>query len=362
MSAVNTLHDEAMDLASFAMMERARGNSEKASELFELALEKELDAISELREPVEPSFSVLHRSAASLALDCNQFRKAEQLVAKALAEEPPAEIAEELRYVWEQATFQRRLEEAPSSLGGSASLTFSGKPVVGSSGIMADFVAKVLAAFEKAIASVGASEHGPLNWMGPIPNRDDYRLVITNIAYGSFGFEVEGASHRTGLTSDYSQVDAAIDRVKNIMNASVEADDDYELIDLIGNIDRRAIKDVSEFLQIVADSEAVCSLKFEGEVFRYRDTYQVERSAKRLGRIRNEEDIELVGHFRGFLPSSRRAEFSVESTGEVITGPVSSSISDVIERYLNESVTITVRRRQMEGGKPHYTILDVKVY
>jgi len=44
-----------------------------------------------------------------LALDCNEPRKAEQLVAKALSMDPPQEIAEELRDLYEQINFRRHL-------------------------------------------------------------------------------------------------------------------------------------------------------------------------------------------------------------------------------------------------------------
>jgi hypothetical protein len=40
---------------------------------------------------------VLFRSAATLALECGEFREAEHLIAMALIGEPPAEIAEERR-------------------------------------------------------------------------------------------------------------------------------------------------------------------------------------------------------------------------------------------------------------------------
>ena len=110
MSAINDFHHEAMDFAALAFMERARGNAEKAIGFFEQALEYEVAAIDALDEYVEPTYSVLHRSAATLALDCKLYRKAEQLAARALAQEPPGEIAEELRDVLEQANFSRHLE------------------------------------------------------------------------------------------------------------------------------------------------------------------------------------------------------------------------------------------------------------
>ena len=110
MNTSNDLHRRAMDVAALALMDRMHGNTKQERARFERALDLELAAIAELEEPVEPTFSVLHRSAATLALDCNQFRRAEKLVATALAHEPPPEIADELRDLLEQVNFQRHLE------------------------------------------------------------------------------------------------------------------------------------------------------------------------------------------------------------------------------------------------------------
>lgn len=104
-----TLHREAMDLAEQAALAQAEGRS--AKDLYAAALEKERQA-AELVAPLvdlEPTRSVLFRSAASLALDCGDYRTAEQLIARALAGNPPDEIAEELRDLLEQVYFQRHL-------------------------------------------------------------------------------------------------------------------------------------------------------------------------------------------------------------------------------------------------------------
>lgn len=79
------------------MLERTRGNITKTARLYAEALELELAAIALLPEPVEPTHSVLHRSAGWMAFNCGKYRKAEQLAAFALAQEPPPEIANELR-------------------------------------------------------------------------------------------------------------------------------------------------------------------------------------------------------------------------------------------------------------------------
>lgn len=96
---VRDSHNRAMEFAERAFMVRVQGNIEESTKLFEEALEYELAAIAQLEVEgrIEPTNSVLHRSAATLALDCNQPRQAEQIATKALAQDPPQEIADELR-------------------------------------------------------------------------------------------------------------------------------------------------------------------------------------------------------------------------------------------------------------------------
>ena len=94
-------HDYAMEAAFFADLERKRGNEEEAVPLFERALNLELKALAEMKESEGLWWSVLHRSAGWLALDCNQPRLAEKLACKALAGEPDSTIADQLRELLE---------------------------------------------------------------------------------------------------------------------------------------------------------------------------------------------------------------------------------------------------------------------
>jgi hypothetical protein len=111
MSRAAELHRRAMDLADRAMMEAIRGHSKAALSLYQDALPLERDAAFAAREERlgEPTTSVLLRSAATLALDAQNPREAERLVATALAGEPPDQIADELRDLLEQIHFRRHL-------------------------------------------------------------------------------------------------------------------------------------------------------------------------------------------------------------------------------------------------------------
>jgi len=108
---VSSLHNEALDLAEKAFFEK-RKNSKKASSLFKQALEKEKSAafLAKNSHASESTIAVLLRSAASLALNANEYRESEKLVGLALSGNPPDEIAEELRNILEEINFSRHLD------------------------------------------------------------------------------------------------------------------------------------------------------------------------------------------------------------------------------------------------------------
>jgi len=116
MKSVRELHTKAMDLAELAFVVKLRGNLEKANQLSRQAFEYEAQAAKLVPdEPSsEPTRSVLYSSAASLALDCNEFREAERLIAAGLAGYPPEEIAEELRELFETVNEKRHLSSYES--------------------------------------------------------------------------------------------------------------------------------------------------------------------------------------------------------------------------------------------------------
>lgn len=99
MNELDRLHQEAMELVDRAILCRRQGKPEAAIELLNAAFiqEKAAADLSALDLALEPSRSVLHRSAASLAIECHEFRSAEKLIGRALSGNPPADIAEELR-------------------------------------------------------------------------------------------------------------------------------------------------------------------------------------------------------------------------------------------------------------------------
>lgn len=109
MNEITTIHEEAMDLADQAYMAKRHGDGSAAAALTQRAFELEFSAAEKLRNNLEaePTRSVLYRSAASLAIDLNDFRNAERCIAIALSGNPPQDIADELRDLLNQVYTQK---------------------------------------------------------------------------------------------------------------------------------------------------------------------------------------------------------------------------------------------------------------
>ena len=85
MNNVRTLHEQAMDLAEQAAIKKLRGDSSGMEEILQRALALEAKAAGMVADDMEaePTRSVLHRSAATLAVQCGELKQAEKLIAVA---------------------------------------------------------------------------------------------------------------------------------------------------------------------------------------------------------------------------------------------------------------------------------------
>ena len=244
----------------------------------------------------------------------------------------------------------------PARWPATAQLTFNGDPVEGRRGIDAGFAHHALGKYEIAVATAGASLVGPLKDKGSIPNRENYRLLITNVAVGSFGFEIEEANPTDG--PDPSPTERGIEQVHTLLKTSASTDDDED--DTIATAHPRVLSNVHGFLKTVAKHQATCSLAFNGDRFRFQDTAQVRRSLDILNPTNiHVEQREFLGYFSGYLPGSSKAEFVNYATGERIAASVDRSVrnSNEINDILEQPVILRVRIRQAGARKPNYTII-----
>ena len=197
MSAINDFHHEAMEFSARALMARMRGNTEEAAALFERALENELAAIQDMEARgsfAEPTYSVLHRSAGTLALDCKNYLLAKQLAAKGLARVKHPEIEKELDELFEKVNFHRRLELKGVELGdGEMQLSLLGPEVGFGTVPLPDFTGRantVETFIYRIVERMGGSlfrEKGP-------PKKhiqDNYRTYASTPIPGSFAISLK---------------------------------------------------------------------------------------------------------------------------------------------------------------------------
>lgn len=113
---IQELHNKAMELADKADILKMQGNADESSVVFQQSLEAEREAAFAARQQQvgEPTESVLFRSAASLAFTIGDYREAERLVCQGLAGNPPSEIAEELRNLYDAVSMERNMLQMES--------------------------------------------------------------------------------------------------------------------------------------------------------------------------------------------------------------------------------------------------------
>jgi hypothetical protein len=238
-----------------------------------------------------------------------------------------------------------------------AKLTFNGLPVVGRHGIFAEFGMKAVSSFTEAVSSVAASLRGPLSAMGPIPNRDQNQLLITNTALGSFGFELE--EYRPQLTTviEESYLSVALEKTRALLQSTLSSDE--ELADIASDTDPRAMEKVRAFLRVLADNDAVCALEYGQSLVRFQTVSQVQSSLARLEADNlHERQEELTGVFEGTLPNARTFEFKLAENGQILRGKVASNVEaiDQINEHRHVQVQISVTVTQVGNGRPRFVL------
>jgi hypothetical protein len=243
-----------------------------------------------------------------------------------------------------------------------ARLTFRGKPVIRSDGILTKFAVNALNKFQVVVDAVGASQDTQLGSRGVVPNQDRYRLMVTGAGpFGSFGFEVEEAPKDNNmLDPELSPVKEAIDKAKSIMVSASELKDD-DLTKAMLDTDPRAIVAIRDFLRLMNDNEAICILESDSGSIQLGNMEQIEaiEECLDLENIR-ETDIDIIGRFEGALPSHRTFEFFIENRNEMIFGKVGSEIKNVreINDILYKPARIHIHTKQVGTSRPRYTLIS----
>ncbi len=271
--------------------------------------------------------------------------------------------------VLDRASLEARLEEVeewlaeasePEREPARAILTFNGRPVTGSEGILADFATKALAAFTDSITAVAASLHSPLAPTGPIPNRQQHQMMITGTARGSFGFELQESLAQLDLEGD-STVARALVSTQNLLAGSIGVDDE-QLAEAAADMDQRALEKIRGFVSILTDNEAFCTFKHADKVFQFSDAGQVRRSLERLSQdYLSEAEQTLTVRFGGALPHRGSCEFQLEGSDEWLTARIGPAVEnpDSLNDHRLQWVSASMLVTQAGRGKPRYKLLKL---
>ena len=90
-------------LSQEAFMCIVHGKEAEAIPLYEQAFELERQAALSLlnRDDIEPTRSILFRSAAAIAKKCHRYRDSEKMIGHGLAGNPPDYVAEQMREIYD---------------------------------------------------------------------------------------------------------------------------------------------------------------------------------------------------------------------------------------------------------------------
>ena len=248
----------------------------------------------------------------------------------------------ELQYSHRQDVLKKELEEIEKTVTTSANvvLFFGGKPVLGSRGIAAEFAGSALEKFQDLVTRTFAkAELGPLGKRGPIPQKENTQLMVTELARGSFGFVLDEMSEQSELQE--TALKLMVDEVARIVEDTGSPNEpDFEAI--LENLDPRTLIALKEFFVILDNSEATIRIVDDERDF------VLDKQAVHRGRLRTEatsiEEKESFtsGQILGFLPEHRKFELK-PADGEVIYGSVSKEAAEQYQAMVTTGLNVVGR-------------------
>jgi hypothetical protein len=354
---INDLHDRAMEFAGNAFYADVRGDYATAANAFQQAYELERRAALLLVDypSAEPSRSVLLRSAASLALDCQQFREAERLVAIALAGDPPDEICEELRDVLEMAYFRRHLSLRGIELdSGELQVALTGQAVGCGIAESGEFLRRA-EVMEKVLIRTVERLHGlPFRESGSPSKKtmEGFEIFWSTPRAASFAVSI-----RLGRPMNCQQLLPGFACPKDVLDDFLGCvrDFDADSVDAL----RKRITDESYFNNFVAlarklapDGERISSVGFTSIRRNQREEVALTHRARTEvhGNHEPTSTVEVVGTVRSADERSTRRHpaFGVEDdqgkTQNVVVQP--GILQDIVRPFWGERVRVLAGRKQ----------------
>lgn len=241
---INELHFQAMNFAEEAYLASHRGDKNAFIDLSIKAykLESEAANLLMMKFDLEPSRSILFRSAASLAIDIGEFREAERLISAALMGNPPEVIADELRDLLEKVNFQRHLDLRGVTLEEDEfQFSIIGQTVGFGIALSDPFVERVQV-FEKLLYRTAERQLGrSFREKGKLPKliSDNYPVYLSIPRAASFAVSFKIGHPTDQLNLDLPRVNTSADIIDEVVNCFELLNNNYDDI-LKSKFDDRA--------------------------------------------------------------------------------------------------------------------------
>lgn len=260
-------------------------------------------------------------------------------------------VSEEYGDIVGSHQFRKRIEQIHAEISAleeqeptkaSVALYFSGRPVLGTRGIAAEFAGRCLENYQDLVSKTFARrEAGSLGERGPVPFRQNTEMMVTGVTHGSFGFILDEMTEQSSLYE--TQLKQIVKEVSLTLE-KFSADSDSEFLDFASEIDQRTVVSLRNFFQAMDSSSA--TLRIVEDIHElHLDSAAVRRARERSESATIDDEITSIpGTAIHVLPDHRSFEFRT-LTGEVIFGKASP---DAVEAYLNAiAVQVNVANSRM---------------
>lgn len=248
-----------------------------------------------------------------LDLDAAQadLRAVESLLAQRSLETDPVGW---LQFSKRKEALQRELSELRShaSTGASVALFFGGLPVFGSRGITAEFGAKAVEQFQDVVTKRFAENQGPIGARGPTKQADQTRLLITDVARGSFGFVLEESTQDHLVDSPLKHVvDDVVDLIYQTSAPDQEAFDAF-----LESVDPRVLTSLRAFFETLDNEGATMRIvEDDKEISLPRES--IARARTRTDKMELSESEQRFGGKLYLLPESKKFELHLQDGGSI---------------------------------------------
>lgn len=191
-------------------------------------------------------------------------------------------------------------------------------------------------------------------------------LLFTGTPRGSFGLEFTPEP-----TSDVNLSQAHSQSLRNVADALIRVTESETSLDqAVANLSPGLLRPMTRFLRVLANSGAELRLAFTDSPPRTIAMSQVKMAAERLEQEVDDEEISVLGVFRGLTRESMIFDLIPEDTGigSLITGQVSESLTEAdlerIDSLTNQrcivQVHVTTVRTVSGSVQRNHVLLDAR--